>query len=108
LALGPREENPLSPAKQAWIARRQDLAANPLIVQGAAYFHDYITKQMGVPDDSPQYFELMSMVVEPQNYQPMMSPTEAAKISGLDAKTYNEGVKRFLQEKAAGAHKDRS
>jgi hypothetical protein len=107
LQLGPQEENPLSPAKQAWIAQRQDLAANPVIVQGAAYFHDYITKTMGVPDDSPQYFELMSMVVEPQNYQPMMTPNEAAKISGLDAKTYNNGVRRFLSEKAAGSHRDK-
>ena len=62
---------------------------------------------MGVPDDSPQYFELMSMVVEPQNYQPMMTPNEAAKISGLDAKTYNNGVRRFLSEKAAGSHRDK-
>jgi hypothetical protein len=33
LQLGPRDENQLSEAKQRWIARRQDLAANPLIVR---------------------------------------------------------------------------
>jgi hypothetical protein len=107
LQLEPRGEQQMSQAKQEWISRRQDLAANPVIAQGAALYHDYIVNKMGVPDDSPQYFELMGMVLEPTNYQPMMTPTEAAKISGVDARTYNQGVNRFLAEKAAGAHKDR-
>jgi hypothetical protein len=108
LQLEPREQQQqMSQAKQEWIARRQDLASNPIIAQGAALYHDYIVNKMGVKDDSPEYFELMSMVVEPQNYQPMMTPSEAAKISGVDARTYNQGVNRFLAEKAAGAHKDR-
>jgi hypothetical protein len=108
LQLEPREQQQqMSQAKQAWIARRQDLASNPVIAQGAALYHDYIVNKMGVPDDSPQYFELMGMVLEPQNYEPLPTPSDAARISGIDARTYNEGVKRFLSEKAAGAHKDR-
>jgi hypothetical protein len=106
LELGPRDENQMSAAKQAWIARRRDLI-NPVTVEGAGLFHDYITKKMGVRDDSPEYFELMGHVLEPDNYQPMITPDEAAKISGVDARTYNQGVRQFMAEKAAGRHRDK-
>jgi len=50
----------LTEAKRAWIERRQDLAADPRVVQVAGAAHNYLTQLMGIPDDSREYFELMS------------------------------------------------
>jgi hypothetical protein len=97
----------LSPAKQAWIARRQDLAAKPTAADHATRWHWHLTQNMGVPEDSENYFELMSHAMEPTGYQPQATPDDIAVECGLTADEYNEQVKRLWREKQRGNYPDR-
>jgi hypothetical protein len=92
----------LSEAKQAWIDQRQDLAANPKLVELAGHAHNYITQRIGAADDSPEYFELMQHALEPPGYQPQPTPDDVCEMLGIDAKTYNAGVRRLWNAKKQG------
>jgi hypothetical protein len=94
----------ISARKQEWIARRADLASNPVNVRNADAVHRYLTEHMNIEDDSDTYYELMSAACEPVNYQPMVSPDEVCEMVGIDAKTYNAGVNRLARLKASGGH----
>ena len=57
--------------------------SHPHFQQTAAYYHEHITRNMGVPRflpgvgedglprSNPQYIELMAKVLEPANYEPL-------------------------------------
>jgi hypothetical protein len=94
---------PLSQKKQEWIARRGDLN-NEVNAKLAAWAHDRIVNQMGVQDDSPNYYELMSHVLEPPNYQPFPSPDDICRELKLDPNEYNRQVQRLWNLKASGQY----
>jgi hypothetical protein len=99
----PQQE--LSAAKQEWIARRQDLV-NPQTVQAAGNWHDYIVNRMGVADDSPNYFELMQTVLEPQGYEPLPTPDDVCRMTNVSPKEYNRQAMLIHAERQMGKRRD--
>jgi cell division septum initiation protein DivIVA len=94
---------PLSQKKQEWIARRGDLNNN-VNAKLAHWAHNKLTREMGVQDDSDQYYELMSHVLEPPNYQPFPSPDDICRELKLDPNEYNRQVQRLWNLKASGQY----
>jgi hypothetical protein len=65
-----------------------------------AYGHDQALA-MGLQEDSPEYFALIDKIA-PAGESALPSADEAARISGVDPKTYNSGVRRLIHEKQRG------
>jgi hypothetical protein len=95
-----------SAAKQQWMARRQDIVG-PQNANALGAVHQHITQTMQVPDDSREYFELMSHAAEPPGYQPLITPDEVGQTLGVDAKTYNRNVRELQRRKSLGDYKDK-
>ena len=108
-----------------YMGRRPDLSQ---FQQTAAFYHEHITRNMGVPRflpgvgedglprSNPQYIELMAKVLEPANYEPpVASPDELIKTinetsrygKDLTAREYNRNVGRLIEAKKRGQYSDR-
>lgn len=111
-----------------WMGRRPDIVGDPRFQQTASFYHDWVTKQMGVPRflpgagedglprNNPQYIELMQKALEPANYSPpVASPDELIQTiretskygKDLTAREYNRGVEYLISEKRKGRYSDR-
>jgi hypothetical protein len=75
--------------------------------QVADVAHRYVTERMGVTPDDPRYEEMVKswMELHAKNYNcpydpnsEMLTPDEAAKISGLSPKAYNNASRRMAAD----------
>jgi hypothetical protein len=75
--------------------------------QVADVAHRYVTERMGVTPDDPRYEEMVKswMELHAKNYNcpydpnsEMLTPDEAAKISGLSPKAYNSASRRMAAD----------
>src|SRR5262249_50312074 len=105
----PPQGTQLSEKKLKYIADRWDLdlMGTPEKMQLAGNAHDYVVHRCGITDDSPEYFDAMSVYLEKPGYQRPPSPDDVVKMLGIDAKTYNEGVNRLARLKQSGAIRDK-
>jgi hypothetical protein len=114
----PQQPQQLSETKLNWMQQRGDLVNDPRFQPLATFYHDWVTKQMAVPEDSPAYVELMSKALEPDNYKPTPTPDDIvhelqtnSKYANLGGRftpqEYNRQVQRLIYEKQMGWHQDR-
>jgi hypothetical protein len=103
---GGQQAGQLSEAKRAWIERRQDLV-NPQTIEAAGAWHNHLVGTLGYQDDSPEYFSAMQTVLEPQGYEPVITPDEVCERLGLKPEEYNKQVEKLWRRKAAGEYPDR-
>jgi hypothetical protein len=107
------QQNQLTEAKVAYMQKHADQLNRPHWsgVMGAdgrmatnldalAYAHDRAL-QMGIPEDSPQYFEAIN-VLGPQGESALPTPDEVAASCGISGREYNAGVRRLISEKQRG------
>jgi len=113
LAKMPQQPQQLSETKLKWLRQRQDLVAHPHFEPLANFYHQWVTQNMGVQEDSPAYVELMSKALEPANYQPTPTPDDIvhelatnSKVANLGGRftgaDYNRGVNQLINAKRNG------
>jgi hypothetical protein len=104
----PTQPQQFTPEEIKWAQRRPDLVAHPNFMPTAAFYHDHITKNMGVPRGTKAYTDLMTEALEPGgDYQPQPTPDDIVenirKTSkyGKDftANDYNRGVVKMEKER---------
>jgi hypothetical protein len=103
-----------SERKVKWAQRRPDLVNHPQFAQYADFYHNYVTQNMGVPDDSDNYEELMTAALEPGgDYQPTPTADDIIKTINetskycdptrggkpLTGKDWNKQVARIRKER---------
>jgi hypothetical protein len=104
----------ISNRKLAWMQRNPQLVQHPHFAPLADFFHNWVTRQMGVPDDSDAYEELMHKALTPGgDYQEDATPNEMvhkiqttskyANLGGrFTAQDYNRGVNALIHARRNG------
>jgi hypothetical protein len=115
----PDQRNQMTPAKAEYLAKHADKLAKPhwsglgINNLGAiAYAHDRAA-QMGIPEDSPEYFAALDVVGPQGDSTNITSGDEALSLvrqskygKDLTAKQYNANAKTLYQLKRKGMYRD--
>jgi hypothetical protein len=99
----------LTERERHWLAQRPTLTAD---ANKLRQVHEVATRLLdaGVQRDSPEYFsglELRLSAVPGIGGEEALTPTEAARISGVHPTDYNRGVDRLEYLKSLGEYKSR-
>jgi hypothetical protein len=70
-----------------------------------AYGHDRAIA-MGLEEESPAYWAALDVLAPTEGGSTIPSPDEAARISGVDPRTYNNQVRRIISERRKGIRRD--
>jgi hypothetical protein len=80
LAQLPPQPQQFSERKMRWMQKNPEVVKHPQFAQQADAWHNYVVNNMGVPDDSDNYEELMDHALTPGgDYQSMPTPDDMIK-----------------------------